>query len=139
MTPNQLLEELSSRGARVQVNGERLRVRAPAGAVTDDLKAALRRGKPALIELIRARPDKGKPSRGAPGPNPPKPTGELDEDIALALSRFAQRGISPGPDDLRGVVWLERKRAWCEATLRCRLPRADDAVHGHAGACVSVS
>ncbi len=63
MTPNQLLEELSSRGARLEVNGERLRVQAPAGAVTDDLKAALRRDKPTLIKLLRTRPDKGKPSR----------------------------------------------------------------------------
>jgi hypothetical protein len=117
MTPNQLLEELSSRGARLEVNGERLRVQAPAGAVTDGLKAALRRDKPTLIKLLRTRPDSGKPSRGAPGPNPPKPTGQLDEDVALALSKFAQHGISPAPDDLRGVVWLERKRTWCEATL----------------------
>ncbi|MGI6609247.1 MAG: hypothetical protein ACOX4G_01875 [Limnochordia bacterium] len=54
MTPMQLLMECRRRGIELSVNGDKLRVVAdPQGAVTDELREALRRHKPALMELLR--------------------------------------------------------------------------------------
>jgi hypothetical protein len=53
MTPMQLLMECRRRGIELSVNGDKLRVVAEKGAITDELREALRRHKPALMELLR--------------------------------------------------------------------------------------
>jgi len=53
MTPMQLLMECRRRGIELSVNGEKLRVEHPPGTVTDEIREALRRHKPALMELLR--------------------------------------------------------------------------------------
>ena len=53
MTPMKLLTECRRRGIELSVNGDRLRVVAEKGAITDELREALRRHKPALMELLR--------------------------------------------------------------------------------------
>lgn len=49
-----LLEELHQRGAIVEVDGERLLIDAPKGAVTNDLRTALTEQKDDLLHLLRA-------------------------------------------------------------------------------------
>ena len=53
MTPAQVLMECRRRGVELSVNGDKLRVVAEKGALTDELREALRRHKPALMELLR--------------------------------------------------------------------------------------
>lgn len=52
MTTAVLLQELRSRGVRLAVNGDRLRITAPAGTVTAEIREAISRNKPALIALM---------------------------------------------------------------------------------------
>jgi hypothetical protein len=51
MTAAELLQALAARGARLTVADGRLRIRAPKGAFTDEIKAAMRRHKPALLGI----------------------------------------------------------------------------------------
>lgn len=53
MTPTALLDHLRALGAEVCVEGDKLRYRAPAGVLTDDLRQAIREHKAALLELLR--------------------------------------------------------------------------------------
>jgi len=53
MTPTQLLMECRRHGIELSANGDKLRVVAEKGAITDELREALRRHKPALMELLR--------------------------------------------------------------------------------------
>lgn len=57
MTAEAILEHLRSLGARVFLVGDKLRVEAPAGVLTDDLKAALAAHKADLVRLLRPAPD----------------------------------------------------------------------------------
>lgn len=50
MTPRALLAALTEAGCRVTVDGDSLRVRGP---LTDDLRAAIREHKAALLKLLR--------------------------------------------------------------------------------------
>jgi len=52
MTPTELLAHLHSAGAKLTVDGDSLRCRAPAGTLTQELRDALRQHKQALIELL---------------------------------------------------------------------------------------
>ena len=52
MTARALLEELRTRDVRLEPDGLTLRVDAPAGAVTDELRATLREHKRDLIRLL---------------------------------------------------------------------------------------
>jgi hypothetical protein len=47
-----LYHDLTKRGIRLEADGDGLRVDAPAGVVTDDLKAALSEAKPVLLRLL---------------------------------------------------------------------------------------
>ena len=53
MTPSQLLADLQTRGIRVTVAGERLRVDAPRGALTADLRAKLTANKSQILAQLR--------------------------------------------------------------------------------------
>lgn len=52
-TATALLKKLSHLGIRVEASGERLKVHAPPGALTDDLRAALAAHKQELLKLLR--------------------------------------------------------------------------------------
>src|SRR5690606_17457802 len=54
MTGAALLMECERRDIRITLAGDKLRVDAPPGAVTDALRQALAREKPAIIEVLRA-------------------------------------------------------------------------------------
>jgi hypothetical protein len=71
MTPMQLLMECRRRGIKLSANGDKLRVVAEKGAITDELREALRRHKPALMELLR---------------------GPTAEDVAEATQQLSARG-----------------------------------------------
>lgn len=53
MTAEAILERLRSLGASVSLAGDKLRVEAPAGVLTPDLKAALIEHKAELVRLLR--------------------------------------------------------------------------------------
>jgi hypothetical protein len=53
MTPAELLHACQSRGIRLSVVDGALRYRAPGGALTPDLRAALQVAKPALVRLLQ--------------------------------------------------------------------------------------
>jgi len=52
MTATALLTELRHRGATVTVVGDRLRVEAPVGTITPEIRGALARFKPALLAIL---------------------------------------------------------------------------------------
>jgi hypothetical protein len=52
MNATALLQELTSRGVQLSRDGDRLRVRAPRGTITEGDREALQRCKPALLELL---------------------------------------------------------------------------------------
>jgi len=52
MTAAALLAELRNRGASVAVVGNRLRVEAPVGAITPEIRETLVRFKPALLAIL---------------------------------------------------------------------------------------
>lgn len=52
MSAETLLRELTDRGVRVTRDGQRLRVRAPRGILTEDVREALIEHKPAILELL---------------------------------------------------------------------------------------
>ena len=49
-----LLRDLTDRGVRLTRDGDSLRVRAPRGTITDDLREALLEHKPAILDLLAA-------------------------------------------------------------------------------------
>jgi hypothetical protein len=52
MTAAALLAELQRRGASLTANGDKLRVEAPVGTLTPDIREALVRFKPALLAIL---------------------------------------------------------------------------------------
>ena len=52
MNAQDLLKDLRSRDVRVEADGERLVVDAPAGAITEEAKATLTEHKPKLLKLL---------------------------------------------------------------------------------------
>jgi hypothetical protein len=53
MSAQSLLEELRRRDVRVEAEGDLLRVDAPAGIVTEELRATLTEHKPKLLKLLK--------------------------------------------------------------------------------------
>ena len=49
MTPDALLDKLERLNVKVTINGDKLRLEAPAGVLTPEMKEAIRQYKPALI------------------------------------------------------------------------------------------
>ena len=56
MTPHELLETLRQAGAEIFAVGDRLRVRAPRGVVTDEIRRCLAEHKPQLLAELSATP-----------------------------------------------------------------------------------
>ena len=56
MTPLDLLAELERRNVKVSLAGDKLRLEAPAGVLTPDMKEALVKHKPALMSLLSGQP-----------------------------------------------------------------------------------
>ena len=56
MTAPDLLAALTALGATVQAVDDRLRIEAPAGALTPEIRSALTEQKPALLALLREPP-----------------------------------------------------------------------------------
>jgi hypothetical protein len=52
VNPAELLDDLRSQGVSLEVDGERLLVDAPAGTITDEIKATLTEVKPNLLKLL---------------------------------------------------------------------------------------
>jgi amino acid adenylation domain-containing protein len=61
-----LLAELAARDVRVKLDGDKLRLSAPPGAVDDTLKATLASQKAAIIEVLRASAFRAPVARGVP-------------------------------------------------------------------------
>ncbi len=62
MNALRLCNDLKKRGVRLEVAGENLKVDAPAGALTEEDKAALLEAKPGLLRVL-ARPEERKPRK----------------------------------------------------------------------------
>ena len=57
MTSRELLVELEARGVKLSADGDTLRYRAPAAALSPDLRQAMVAHKQALLRLLRPQPD----------------------------------------------------------------------------------
>lgn len=79
MTAQELLSDLTERDAAFTVDDEQLRVDAPRGLITDELRRELEEHKPELIELIRQQR-----SQAAP---------DADTVAAMTLDDFAAAGL----------------------------------------------
>ncbi len=55
MSLEQLLADLTQRGIKISVVGDKLRVRAPKGRVTPELRTTLKQSKPELLTLLRKK------------------------------------------------------------------------------------
>ena len=73
MTSSETLAELDRRGVVLEPNGDRLRYRAPQGALTPELREAITENKAEIISTLR-RLDDGQPP---PLDRPPKTEQEL--------------------------------------------------------------
>ena len=115
MRADDLLQVLHAHGATIHLIGDRLRVEGPTGAITPQLRAAIREQRGEIIAFLT--------DSGA-APLPPE-SGATPQHLALASeremagvrSRFAQHGTQPAWDDLCGAARLERQRTWCTDTL----------------------
>jgi hypothetical protein len=56
VTPTELLRSLYRQGANVRVDGEALRVRAPAGVITEAIREEITALKPDLIKVLSTYP-----------------------------------------------------------------------------------
>jgi hypothetical protein len=65
MTAHALFDDLTRRGVRLEVRGERLAWRAPAGQLSEADKAAIRKRKSELLRLLAAGPSEACPTCGA--------------------------------------------------------------------------
>ncbi|MEO0377715.1 MAG: condensation domain-containing protein, partial [Cyanobacteria bacterium P01_A01_bin.17] len=65
MSLEQLLSDLSQRGIKISVQDDKLRVRAPKGRVTPELRAALHHSKPELLNLLSQQRTVASPAKAA--------------------------------------------------------------------------
>ena len=93
MTAGGLLEELRARGARITVQGDRLRVEAPKGVVSPEIQKRLRRRKLEILRLLANREE-------------PQPVDEFTNGaISETREQFAAVRIR---SRTYGEVWLAR-------------------------------
>ncbi|MEM9174224.1 MAG: thioester reductase domain-containing protein [Myxococcota bacterium] len=135
-----LLARLESLDVRLQVDGEQLRVNAPKGALTDELKTALREHKATIVALISG----GRAPETEAGATEREPTTEWSRDVHLAAD-LAIADVAPsdptrhdgavreilltGATGFIGAYLLDALLDACDARLTC-LVRADDAEAG---------
>ena len=90
MSPDTLMHELTAIGVHVSVNGDKLKIRAPNGAIRPELLAALRRHKAAL--LARLATPQGTDAAKIPASPTPAPTPE--DAAAMRLSAIESSGLA---------------------------------------------
>lgn len=86
MTAAKLLSDLEQRDVAVTVEGGQLRVDAPRGVLTEDLRRTLSEHKPEIVALIRDRTP-------APGSGASEQPGEDARIAAMTLDDFAEAGL----------------------------------------------
>jgi len=92
VTASELLADLRARGVVVEARGDRLRLDAPAGVLTDELRDVVRAHKPRLLALL--------------APPPARPVG-------APVWPFDEQGCCTSPTPCRVVeVWTHRGEPW---------------------------
>ena len=91
MSAQDLLTDLQSRGVQISAEGDRLRIRAPKGAITPELGERLEQNKPEIISALM-------PSRP-----------ELDAICRRAVSDFP----TVDPARLRRFIEVAEDPEWC--------------------------
>jgi hypothetical protein len=115
MDAAELILELESRGARVAVVGDRVRVEAPAGAVDPSLDEAIKAKKIEILELMRG--SESSPPVGADTPAPSREPTDPTMEAALADFKRYGGGIRLFSRVLDVEVWLASDEAaaqWLE-------------------------
>jgi hypothetical protein len=108
MTLEVLLGRLAALDVKLTVRGDRLRVEAPAGALTAELRAALAEQKAALLDLLslvsrsESRPDRIEPH--GPDPQPVCIPLRLDEPPSEWLAKRGLRIV--GGDPATGTLFV---------------------------------
>jgi hypothetical protein len=106
MNPAELLTELEERGVKVSVVGEKLRLEAPAGTLSSELKEAVSKRKAELIRLLSARQsaqDLGLPWDSVRG---------LTKPCHIAVTKPEWQAV------LGRTFWLAPNQAWAERVRR---------------------
>lgn len=121
--PDALLAEVARLGITLSVNGDKLRIEAPTGTVTPELRAQLAAVKPAILARLRD---------GSPTPASPTPQPGLDAILSMSLADFGRRHLAlrirlpdgstcwfcSGPNEVaalrsegvpRGAIWTARE------------------------------
>ncbi len=107
MTPTNLLTELERRNVKVSLAGDKLRVEAPAGVLTPDLKEVLIKHKPLIMVLLKMN-----------STNPPLKIAKPEANQFVEVQNMtAWPGI---------VVPIYRTRPDCMAAGRCKWLTKDD-------------
>lgn len=101
MNTADLLMDLQSRGVEITAEGERLKIRAPEGAVTPELRARLVESKPAVLAVLKVSSDS-----------------EL-----MALCRRACAGLPVDPVHLASFLVVAEDPAWCTERIARHLAR----------------
>lgn len=112
MAAQTLLSDLAGRGATLVAEAGRLRVDAPAGALTDTDRQRIRDHKPALLKLLAAPPEDPPPPRYPP-PRYPAPGVAPSRDLAGLVSCIRD------PEAARYVLLLAWREASAEAAASC--------------------
>lgn len=86
MTAEELLNDLVQRDVAVTVDGERLRIDAPRGVLTEELRRSLSEHKLEIVELIQRRPP-------APDEDPAEQPVKVERIATMTLGEFAQAGL----------------------------------------------
>lgn len=104
MTAAEILVECRRRGIELRPDGDRVRVRAPAGALDDNLRAGLREHRAELVRMLspEERELSETAARDLDGPLPCEQCGETRPVMAL---------MEPGPD---GEPWALCSPCWRE-------------------------
>jgi hypothetical protein len=102
MTATALLEEAHRRGIVLTPRGDRLGIGGKAGAVTPELKAALKQFKPEVLGRLAA----GNPPAAAPEPWPPRPAELADWPVPMR-ERWGRRSAELQD---QGLSWRDAER-----------------------------
>lgn len=81
MTPEQLLTHLDTLGVKLAVEGGRLRVNAPLGSLSDELKATIAAARDVLIALVEGRSARQSQALQAVGRGGPLPVSSFQERL----------------------------------------------------------
>jgi hypothetical protein len=111
-----ILADLRSRGARLWLVGDRVRVEAQRGTLTSDLVGQVRAHRAELVELLRREAD-SRPIIEISGPGVGAWLADLDRRWRVAVARarrgFASAGADPTSERLQAAAKLELDLADC--------------------------